>query len=54
LDRLLDVPLKLGRGYVAEWDTAHSRAVIADRTSSGTTEYWAVLLGADEPADAAP
>jgi PEGA domain len=51
LDRVLEVPLKPTRNYAAEWDAAHSRAVIADRTSSGATEYWVALLGADDAAE---
>ncbi|MBV9171123.1 MAG: PEGA domain-containing protein [Chloroflexi bacterium] len=54
LDRILDVPLNATRNFAAEWDSAHSRAVVANRTSLGSIEYWSVLLGADDTSEGAP
>jgi hypothetical protein len=46
-ERLIDIPLRPGAPYAAEWDVARGRILVAARTG-GAVEYWLIQLGLDE------
>lgn len=46
---VVELPLRPGEHYAAEWDLARSHVLIASRTPAASTDYWLARLGVDEP-----
>lgn len=48
VQRLVELSIRPRRGYAAQWNTTHTRVVIADPSPSGAIDYWAAVLGLED------
>jgi hypothetical protein len=43
--QLVELPLRAGPRYAAEWDVARARLLVVSQSSSGAIDYWLARLG---------